>query len=98
MIVVKDAFVYIHHPKTGGTFVTEMLRKVASENNGFSIQELPGLKHSGISKIPEEFRGLPVVINVRNVFEHYVSRYKFEWWARRKHAKSMFNLEKVAKV
>lgn len=98
MIVVNDAFVYIHHPKTGGTFVTEMLRKIASENNGFSILELPGLKHAGINKIPEQYRGLPVVMNVRNVFEHYVSRYKFEWWAEPKHAKNMFNLEKVAKV
>ena len=98
MIVVKDAFVYIHHPKTGGTFVTEMLRKIASENNGFNIEEPPGLKHAGIGKIPEKYSNLPVVINVRNVFEHYVSRYKFEWWAEPKHAKNMFDLEKVAKI
>ena len=98
MIIVNNAFVYIHHPKTGGTFVTEMLRKVASLDNGFNIQEFSGkLKHAGINKIPEEHQHLPVVINVRNVFEHYVSRYTFRWWANPERAKNRFDLEKVLK-
>jgi hypothetical protein len=97
MIVVNNAFVYLHHPKTGGTFVTEMLRKIASDTEGFSIQEIPGLKHAGIKKIPEEYRKLPVVINVRNVFEHYVSRFTFRWWADPEYSKKIFNLEKVKK-
>ncbi len=95
MIVVNDAFVYIHHPKTGGTFVTEMLRKVSSIDKAIYIKELPGLKHAGIGKIPDEFRHLKVVTNVRNVFEHYVSRYTFGWWADPEHSNKIFKMEKV---
>ena len=95
MIVVKDAFVYIHHPKTGGTFVTKMLHKIASNNDDFIVEELQGLKHAGINKIPKAYQDLPVVINIRNVFEHYVSRYKFRWWADPEHSDKMFKRGKV---
>ena len=97
MIIVNNAFVYIHHPKTGGTFVTEMLKRVASTSKEFTIQELPGLKHAGVRKIPDEHRHLPILINVRNVFEHYVSRYTFRWWADPGHYQKRFNMEKVRK-
>ena len=98
MIVFNNAFLYIHNPKTGGTFVSEMLRKVVAENQSLSIYEPPELKHAGVKKIPEEYRGLPVVINVRNVFEHYVSRYTFGWWAEPEHAEKMFDMGKVLQV
>ena len=98
MIIVNNQFVYIHHPKTGGTFVTEMLRKVSSLDNGFNIQEYSGkLKHAGVRKIPEDYKHLPVVINVRNVFEHYVSRYTFRWWAEPEHCRKRFDMDRVLK-
>ncbi len=98
MLVVNNAFVYIHQPKTGGTFVTEMLRKIAASSHSLCIQEVQVPKHSGVRKIPAEFKGLPVAINVRNVFEHYVSRYTFRWWADPQHAQNMFVLDKVLKA
>lgn len=98
MIIVNNAFVYIHHPKTGGTFVSEMLRKLDPSEDGLRIEELSGkLKHAGINKIPDQHKHLPVIINVRNVFEHYVSRYTFRWWAATEYAKNRFNLQKVLK-
>jgi hypothetical protein len=73
-----------------------MLRKVASSGTNVIVQEFSGkLKHAGVRKIPAEFQHLPVVTNVRNVFEHYVSRYTFRWWAEPKHARKVFYLEKV---
>ncbi|MCF8069628.1 MAG: hypothetical protein K9L30_13680 [Desulfobacterales bacterium] len=98
MIVFNNAFVYIHHPKTGGTFVTEMLRKIALGDDGINILELPELKHAGIKKIPSLSRNLPIVTNVRNVFEHYVSRYTFRWWADPVYSKKMFDMDKVLKI
>ncbi len=97
MIIADNAFVYIHHPKTGGTFVTEMLRQVAAQSSQLRIDEPSGLKHSGVKKIPDEFRKLQIVTNVRNLFEHYVSRYTFRWWADPTHSKQMFHLDEVKK-
>ena len=95
MLIVNNDFVYIHHPKTGGTFVTEMLRNIAFETDDLNILEVPVPKHAGVRTIPPEFQRLPIVINVRNVFEHYVSRYTFRWWAEPNRAKNIFDLDKV---
>lgn len=97
MLIVNNDFVYIHHPKTGGTFVTEMLRKIASETDDLRIHEVPVPKHAGVRSIPPEFQKLPVAINVRNVFEHYVSRYTFRWWAEPKRAQDIFDLDRIEK-
>jgi len=40
-MVIGDRFVFIHSPKTGGTFVTKMLKDVSSKSPGFSLVELP---------------------------------------------------------
>ncbi len=95
MLIVNNAFVYLHLPKTGGTFVTDMFQRIASESENFTVLELPGLKHSGTDKIPEEFRNLQIVTNVRNVFEHYVSRYTFRWWADPSQNKRRFKMDRV---
>lgn len=94
-MIISDTFVYIHHPKTGGTFVTEMLRKLADKQGRISFYDVPGKKHSGISRVPPEHRDKKIVINVRNTFDHYVSRYKFGWWGMPENANKMFIMDKV---
>jgi len=76
MILTPD-FVYIHYPKTGGTFVTHVLSRVyGGRDGGF----LDADKHATCSQIPEEHRGKPIVSCLRNPFERYVSQYRFGWW------------------
>ena len=79
MIIAKD-FVYLHVPKTGGTFVTEVLLEIGRQLPNMAICRLQDRKHAGFSRIPEEHNGKPVLLNVRNPFDHYVSRYEFGWW------------------
>lgn len=73
MILTPD-FVYIHQPKTGGTFVTEILSRVYRE--GFVDTD----KHATCSEIPAEHRDKPIISCLRNPYERYVSQYRFGWW------------------
>lgn len=81
-MLLTPYFVYLHHPKTGGTFVTKMLHELQARHPGFKVVEPPGLKHSGRGKIPSDYAHLPVVTNIRYLLDHYVSRYEFRWWTR----------------
>ena len=81
-MIITPHFVYLHYPKTGGTFVTRMLHEMKQHNPGFSLSEPKGLKHSGRRRIPEAHAELPVVTNIRYLLDHYVSRYEFRWWTR----------------
>jgi hypothetical protein len=76
MILTPD-FVYIHYPKTGGTFVTDVLSRVYGGAAGGCVDTD---KHAGCSEIPPGHQGKPIVSTVRNVFERYVSQYCFGWW------------------
>lgn len=76
MILTPD-FVYIHYPKTGGTFVTEVLSRVYGGRPGGFVDTD---KHAGCSEIPATHRGKPLVSAVRNIFDRYVSQYCFGWW------------------
>lgn len=76
MILTPD-FVYIHQPKTGGTFVTQALSRVYGGREGAFV-DLD--KHATCSEIPAEHRGKPVVSTVRNPYDRYVSQYRFGWW------------------
>lgn len=95
LMVVTDNFVYLHSPKSGGTFVTEMLLAVASRVNGFSAINLTDLKHSGVRSIPDKYRHLQVVMNRRNIFSHYVSRYNYRWWTSEKRARKTLDVDRV---
>lgn len=68
-------FVFVHMPKTGGTFVTEMLRKVY----GDALVEF-GRKHGTCEEIPEIEHGKPVLSVIRSPFDRYVSQYHYGWW------------------
>lgn len=96
-MIVTDNFVYIHSPKTGGTFVTAMVKAAAQASPDFHATDLAELKHAGVRRIPEQFRQLPVVTNIRNVFGHYASRYCYRWWAVDKHIKQKYELARVKK-
>ena len=89
-MIATDRFVYIHQPKTGGTFVTKVLRELEGE---LATRELrvrtprtafvrSKLKHGTCRDIPRALRGLPVWTTVRNPYDQYVSEYAFGWWRR----------------
>lgn len=76
MILTPD-FVYIHHPKTGGTFVTHVLSRLYGDRQ---LSPADVAKHATCSDIPEEYRGKPIVSAIRNPYDRYVSQYRFAWW------------------
>lgn len=90
-MILTDRFVYIHQPKTGGTFVTKVLERLVKppETKGPLARVLRKFrpaawidtnKHGTVSEIPGTHRHLPVVATVRNPFDRYVSQYTFAWW------------------
>ncbi len=81
-MIITDRFVFLHLPKTGGTFVTEVLKKINFQYPELKVKEYKHLKHEGVKSIPIEAVGLPVVTTVRPPHEHYISRYEFRWWRR----------------
>jgi hypothetical protein len=80
-MLLTDDFVYIHQPKTGGTFVTRTLERLyqgRARRGGF----IDTHKHGTCSDVPEEYRGKPILTTVRNPYDRYVSQYRFAWWKR----------------
>jgi hypothetical protein len=91
-MIVTDSFIYIHMPKTGGTFVTKILEQL------YSKRDKPGLwprlrrrlsgnpkfislnKHGYCFQIPSAYSHLPVFGCIRNPYDRYVSQYTFGWW------------------
>lgn len=91
-MILAERFVYVHQPKTGGTFVAAMLgrllppppapRPFARRLAGLLGRRPPARphKHGTCNDVPEAFRGAPLVATVRNPFDRYVSQYEFGWW------------------
>jgi hypothetical protein len=75
-MIITDDFVYIHPPKTGGTFVTHVLERLYP-GSLTNIQ-----KHGTCGDIPAEHLGKPLLTTVRNPYDRYVSQYYFGWWKR----------------
>jgi Sulfotransferase family len=74
MLITPD-FVFIHMPKTGGTFVTEMLRLV------YGVRAVEtGRKHATCEEIPAADREKPILSVIRSPFDRYVSQYHYGWW------------------
>jgi len=67
-MLVTDKFVFVHLPRTGGTFVSEVVRKFFP-----SAREIG--YHLPRALLPREFSHLPVLGTVRNPWEFYVSWY-----------------------
>ncbi len=95
-MIVTDRFVFVHLPKTGGTFVSKMLiRATGGDRKGlrrflFRLTARPPLrilaqlnKHGKRCDIPRQWRDLPVIGCVRHPHDWYVSNYRFGWWRKR---------------
>jgi hypothetical protein len=67
VLVTRD-FVFVHLPKTGGSFIAEVCKEHLPVE-----RELP--PHTGAVDIPSEYARLPVFALVRNPWDWYVS-----WW------------------
>lgn len=74
MLITPD-FVFVHMPKTGGTFVVSVLKKLYP--NAIELE-----KHGTCSDIPPQYAHLPIVSILRNPFDRYVSQYFYGWWRR----------------
>jgi hypothetical protein len=83
-MLLTDKFVYIHYPKTGGTFVTEVMKKIHQNPEvGYLIDTTEAKsKHGKCLEIPPEHRNKPIVSTIRSPYERYVSVYEFGWWRR----------------
>ncbi len=71
-MIVTDKFVFVHLPRSGGTFVTEVIRKFFP-----SAHEIG--HHLSLEFLPREYSHLPVLGTVRNPWEFYVSLYHYVW-------------------
>jgi len=71
-MIVTDRFVFVHLPRTGGTFVSEVIRKFFP-----SAHEIG--HHLPWELLPREYSHLPVLGTVRNPWEFYVSLYHYVW-------------------
>jgi len=67
-MIVTDKFVFLHLPRSGGTFVSEVIRKFFSSAHEIGYH-LPRVA------LPTEFSHLPVLGGVRNPWDFYVSWY-----------------------
>jgi hypothetical protein len=71
-MIVTDSFVFVHLPRTGGTFVYEIIRKFFP-----SAREIG--HHLPRELLPREYSHLPVLGTVRNPWDFYVSLYHYVW-------------------
>jgi hypothetical protein len=67
-MLVTDKFVFIHLPRTGGTFVNEVIAKFFP-----SAREIG--YHLPREALPKEYSDLPILGTVRSPWEFYVSWY-----------------------
>jgi hypothetical protein len=89
-VIARERFVYVHQPKTGGTFVTAALRLLPRPPRPSALRRrfdrLLGRaapkprKHGTCRDVPEAWRDRILVATVRNPFDRYVSQYEFGWW------------------
>lgn len=96
-MLITDNFIFMHQPKTGGTFVTAVLlrlhgipwnaRKIGNKTS--RVWETPygevilrGPKHNSCGDIPDGQRSRKVLATARNPYDRYVSEYEFGWWKR----------------
>jgi hypothetical protein len=88
---ITDDFIFIHFPKSGGTFVVKMLEQACNTCHKLSAHLIlddkvpntdePYGQHGGCEQIPDgwgEDRSL--FTTIRNPLDGLVSRYEFKWW------------------
>lgn len=93
-MLITDRFVFVHLPKTGGTFVADAMSFLYGGFKygravDFAVKRPPPgepfcfrnqFKHLSRRRIPEPFRHLPVLGTIRNPYSRYVSQYRFGTW------------------
>lgn len=84
-MLITEHFVYIHWPKTGGTFVTHVLDELLPARGDPAIDvdcALTGTseKHDHVHQIPGPFRNKKILMTIRNPYDYLVSLYEFGWW------------------
>jgi len=80
-MIIADDFVFLHPPKTGGSFVTEVLTDIYAGRFGRRIVNTD--KHGWTDRIPAEHRSKQIVTTIRNPFDYYASFYVFGYWINR---------------
>jgi hypothetical protein len=71
-MIVTDKFVFVHLPRSGGTFISEVIRKFFPSAHEIGY-------HFPRTLLPREYSHLPVLGAVRNPWEFYVSWYHHVW-------------------
>ncbi|MGD2111372.1 MAG: sulfotransferase family 2 domain-containing protein [Phycisphaerae bacterium] len=90
-MIIADRFVFIHLPKTGGTFVTDVLHRLYKCTPDARLWRrllkpwarsplLNIKKHGTCNEIPARHRTKPIIACVRNPYDRYVSQFEFGWW------------------
>ena len=71
-MIVTDKFVFVHFPRTGGTFITAVIMRLfpSAREIGYHLPRF---------LLPNEYSHLPVLGGVRNPWEFYVSWYYHVW-------------------
>ena len=71
-MIVTDKFVFVHFPRTGGTFITDVIMRFfpSAQEIGYHLPRV---------LLPNEYSHLPVLGAVRNPWEFYVSWYYHVW-------------------
>ncbi len=73
-MVIHDKFIYIHMPKTGGTFVSYYLQDNILGSNYFG----PGYGHQSVSSQRLNYPKHFMFGTIRNPWDWYVSTYEFD--------------------
>lgn len=71
-MIVTDKFVFVHLPRSGGTFVSEVIKKFFPNAHEIGY-------HLPLGVLPKEYSHLPVLGAVRNPWDFYVSWYYHVW-------------------
>jgi hypothetical protein len=95
-MLITDKFLFVHQPKTGGTFVRHVIEAAAQAE--LADGPIGRLRRAGLlprhyryrdtadyhdtcNDIPAEQQGKQIVSAVRDPFDFYVSFYHYGWWA-----------------
>lgn len=93
-MVITDRFLYIHIPKSGGTFVEKALRLLlAAESELYIDTSSPPNRgrfgcpdqHERYCQVPIEYRMKQLLVTIRNPYDHHVSLFEFGWWKSHPH-------------
>jgi hypothetical protein len=104
-MIITEKFVYIHWPKTGGTFVTQVLDELIAKRGAAPPDPAINVdcalmrtseKHDHVHQIPQPFRSKKILFTIRSPYDHLVSLYEFGWW--KSHLNDTFDEAKMKKL